>query len=949
MINIEVEKLRQEFRTRVLDQDCHWRILYVARRRGVLADSASSLCRALRNLGHHVLELDFDRHADLVHEPSAGGTGAAGAYLRLDRVESLLHAFAPQIIVCCTDGATIRDEDAAELKGRGVVLIGITLGDPDALPVARSQACAFDLHTTNAAGCVPLYRAGGAENTFHFPFGIDSGFVAQEVTSTSDLEADIVCFGDGNAARNRVMARLAEHFKVRAHGTGWSLPDSEPLTGERRLQAARAALVHVFFSDTPTSDNLVGPEVFEAVGSGALLCAPRFPEMERLFAYGDEILGFQDAKDLLAGIRSVLVDRERYNAMTAGAMRRLLAEHLYEHRWTRLFAELLDAAAAASAWLGEARAGTILSTLEASRPRAKQVIVSGYYGAGNAGDEMILQSLIEAIEAGDSAAQVSVAAESPETAERLHGRQSFNRKSLAESLQAARTASTVVLGGGGLWQDYAFDATGGLASLFEAPKRSVSGTAVLPLMARIFGAGFHVAGLGVGPLENQDARRLARFLCDQADSILVRDGDSRALLMASGVPGDRIQAAPDPVYALSLSPPPPPVEIEAFREAGYVVLGVNLRTWNRPEAQGLVEAIAGALRTIAREQPLAIVAIPMQYAKAGDQEVLRVLGSTLGEDIPCFLPRIQPADSALAGTIAALDGMLCMRLHAALLAHRLRRPVVGLSYDPKVRRHFEELGRGDRCLELPVAEAALVDALRSLMLEKGRLPDEVGARVAACEREAAKALARLSRTLAMVPDRRALFGVPQQPLASRARGASQTAAPQKRAVAAVSARFVAITASAGGGVAVPENARFGRGNALTAWLATPQPQPGDVMSVTAEIELAAADYSGEIEVELELRSAYVNPDVVGKLEYALSAGGRTLVEELSLTDEPLRVRLLTEIRMQARVELIVRAREQCFHSAAWPRASRVTLALLGARPSTHGQPLSLIADRGRLV
>ena len=81
------------------------------------------------------------------------------------------------------------------------------------------------------------------------------------------------------------------------------------------------------------------------------------------------------------------------------------------------------------------------------------------------------------------------------------------------------------------------------------------------LLARTHGAPLHVFGLGVGPLNDEPAKRYLRFLGEECASITVRDVESSAIL--EGIDGwsPEVEVRPDPVYAVDLSDPRTPDEL----------------------------------------------------------------------------------------------------------------------------------------------------------------------------------------------------------------------------------------------------------------------------------------------------------------------------------------------------------------------------------------------------
>jgi len=948
--NPRIARMRAELATRNFDQGVHWRILFLGRSVNGSTDIVSCLSRSLRNLGHRVLDIDLKRHRGMVDNPGRAQGGNGPVYVRVTELEPVLERFAPQMIVCCAGGLTFHPADAQALKQRGIVLVGLTLSDPDVFPSVHPHAHVFDFHTTNARVAMPMYRDAGIHNTLYFPFGIDRGFVTQVVPAAPELAADVICIGHATSRpeRNAVMKGLAAELNVRTYGRGWELPNSEVVEGRRMVQASREGRVHVNFPLTRAGYINIKCGVFESVGSGALVATGRFEEMADFFRYDEEILGYDDEADLLKQLQAVLQEPERYREMTERAFERLVSEHLYEHRWMALFDQILSIAGSGGSWLGDERGARVRDILSESLPRAKHVLLSGFYGASNAGDELILRSISERLEAADPAAQVWVGAENPEQVERRHGLQAFTRRNLPQALHAARTASATVLGGGGLWHDYTFERSGGMLGFFQMPQISIAGFGALPLMGRMFGAPFHVVGMGVGPLAEPDARRMVRFLAMQAESILVRDTESAGLLEASGVPAELVQQAPDVVYGLQLPASPEPIEVGALRAQGRRIVGLNLRPWAHVDEDALVEEVIQALLAVGQAQPLALVGIPMQAGDRIDPMMLARVATRIGEQVPTVVLRAPLSPEDLVATLASLDVLVSMRLHACLLAHRLGRPVVGIAYDPKVANHFAELGRTAQCLPLPLPDLGLERALQAALDEEGKLPVDVLARLRQLEADASAALDGVAQRVAAAPGRQVVFEVPRFDAPSRiAAPAVPDAAPpiNQAAATAATAKITGLAHVTAGAIRMPVDAKL-PDNGLRAWLTVEEPNVGDAMEVSGIIEVPG---QGDVELDLVLQAPYKNEKALKRIFYRLELGERwRFTEDLAAYDKPVQFRLFVRAPAKIPVSLAVYVERTCFSSSAWPRLSQVGLELGALRHGEHGVRLQLVGSRGNL-
>ena len=374
------------------------------------------------------------------------------------------------------------------------------------------------------------------------------------------------------------------------------------------------------------------------------------------------------------------------------------------------------------------RIAETLDALPAPRsPRTppRVVLVSGYYGAGNRGDELLLATLARTLEEGLEDVQVVVAANDPAAVERVHGLPAFARADLTAAEEHAARATAVVLGPGGHWHDYSIAAAGGLAGAFRGTRVSPAHMAQLPLLVAGYGGRVIVHGMGVGPLEDPAARAAVRLTGRVSHAVSVRDEASRALLepLAADWPAP-VTVAPDVVYGLDL----PECAPAGAEDEGWIA--VSLRPWGddadrrRELLREVVAAAAG--------RGLRIVGIPMQPTDTAPLDELGAVAEA--EGVPVTILAADAPDDDVLRALGGARAAVTMRLHAALLRHRTRGTAVGLAYDPKVLAHFAELGRAEDALPLEV-DPALFRARLEAALDSVRLP--ATAALAVAEREAA--------------------------------------------------------------------------------------------------------------------------------------------------------------------------------------------------------------------
>lgn len=331
-----------------------------------------------------------------------------------------------------------------------------------------------------------------------------------------------------------------------------------------------------------------------------------------------------------------------------------------------------------------------------STPR--RLLISGYYGFGNAGDEAILAGLIEGFRQRAPEAELTVLSGDPGATMAEHGVIAVPRGLLA-TRHHVRSSDLVISGGGGLLQD---------VTSWRSPLYYL---AVMALGRR---AGRPVAFVGqsVGPLRRPAIRWLARRVLSGVGALAVRDRVSREALLGLGL-GREVEVTADLAFLMS---PPTEEEMEAARRKAGLPAGEGpvAAVALRPDAAGeggedmagrLGEAIGGVCGELGL-RPLLVAMQPSQDVEfAGRAAAGMPLG--LGGVAP-----VMPARELLA-LIAGCDLLIGMRLHALVFAALAGVPLVGISYDPKVDGLMEQLGMEAAVSSKRLDQAALRESIRT--------------------------------------------------------------------------------------------------------------------------------------------------------------------------------------------------------------------------------------------
>ena len=311
---------------------------------------------------------------------------------------------------------------------------------------------------------------------------------------------------------------------------------------------------------------------------------------------------------------------------------------------------------------------------------ARSVLLCGYYGEHNLGDDALLESLLGQLPA--SVTPLVTAYDQP-MVEARHGVATVQRRSLGQVLRALSRCRALVLGGGSLLQD-------------STSFRSLVYYAALILAARLQGQPVLLWAQGLGPLRRRRSRLLARLLLPLATAISWRDAASARLARQLGC------GAPHGADAVWALPPQPWIG-----RGGPVVV-----CW-RPTA--LVDpagwsVLLQALEQLAESQNRQVLWLPFHGAQ--DQPLLhQLIDQGL---VPPALQRrsrqIEAQTPSEAMAVFRSAGLVvAMRLHALILAALSGAPVAALSYDPKVRAAAAAIGCG--CVDLADGQVSASDLL----------------------------------------------------------------------------------------------------------------------------------------------------------------------------------------------------------------------------------------------
>lgn len=301
------------------------------------------------------------------------------------------------------------------------------------------------------------------------------------------------------------------------------------------------------------------------------------------------------------------------------------------------------------------------------------IVISGYYGFSNTGDESILWSIIKELKKNVEEVNITVLSNTPRETATRYGVNAVNRYSFWEIVRTMKKADLFISGGGSLLQDVT-----SIRSLFYYLG--------LISLARKMGVPVAVYSNGVGPLRFMISRWVTALVLNKVQHISVRDTASRRLLERIGVKLP-IHTAADPVFMLKPRDSTQGIEIlkkhKLELKAKQILMGISVRPWANQTAYR--EKIAKAADFTARELDAKIVFLPFNRKK-DVEESLKIV-ELMEQEAVVIDEELDPEE--MLNLVSCMDLLLGVRLHSLIFAAVAGVPFIGVSYDPKIDSFME--------------------------------------------------------------------------------------------------------------------------------------------------------------------------------------------------------------------------------------------------------------------
>ncbi|MEW9670778.1 polysaccharide pyruvyl transferase CsaB [Ammoniphilus sp. 3BR4] len=301
----------------------------------------------------------------------------------------------------------------------------------------------------------------------------------------------------------------------------------------------------------------------------------------------------------------------------------------------------------------------------------KKVLISGYYGFDNAGDDTVLFGIISSLRKHHPAIDIAVLSNKPRETTALFGIPAYNRWSFSTILRQLKRADLLLMGGGSLLQD-------------ATSPRSVMYYLSIVTMAKLLNKPVIFFAQGFGPITHPLSKILIKTIVNKVDVITVRDQGSADDMRSLGVTRP-IHITADPAVTIRASDVDLSLAKPKLVPNEKKSIAISIRKWkNEENYKKVIAQMADELI----QKNWNVYFLPMQYPAdvAPSRDIIRYMnepGAILLDEQMNF--------QQIISFIGNMDFVIGMRLHSIIIAAVLGVPFVGISYDPKIDRFIERV------------------------------------------------------------------------------------------------------------------------------------------------------------------------------------------------------------------------------------------------------------------
>ncbi len=311
-----------------------------------------------------------------------------------------------------------------------------------------------------------------------------------------------------------------------------------------------------------------------------------------------------------------------------------------------------------------------------------RILIAGYYGFSNIGDEAILEALITKLRNKFNDTKIEVLSANPDKTSKKYNIECVDRKNIFKIIRAIKKCNLLIVGGGSLLQDV-------------TSKKSIYYYLAIIYIGLFLKKKIVMYSQGIGPINEKYNRRLTKSILNKVDYITVRDENSKSELMSMGVSKDIVEVTADPVVGLESTSKEIGLKILKKNSYSFNVnkptIGFAFRYWK--DNKKISRILVDVAKKLSSELDVNIVCIPFHHSE--DIMLIEDIEKDL-VDKAVFIKERYGVNEVLS-IIQNLDMLVGVRLHSLIFSAVAQVPMIAVSYDPKVDFFMQSLGLEALC------------------------------------------------------------------------------------------------------------------------------------------------------------------------------------------------------------------------------------------------------------
>lgn len=303
----------------------------------------------------------------------------------------------------------------------------------------------------------------------------------------------------------------------------------------------------------------------------------------------------------------------------------------------------------------------------------KEILISGYYGFRNSGDDALLKAIIQDLKKYKESPNIVVLSANPEETMEYYRVKSINRLNLVSVLKHMRKADMLISGGGTLIQD-------------RTSTKSLWYYLSIITMALRNNVKVMLYSNGIGPLVKSRNIKRTKNVLEKVNLITLRDEESFKTLRDMGITNPMVKVTADPALGLDLADKNRGIEILSKEGVpkNSKILDVSIRRWQNLDAN-FEDEIAAVCDYAYEKYGYYTVFLPMQSSR--DLAILQSVKRKMKNKSTLIKARYSVED--VMSIMKCFDICIGMRLHTLIYSAVNAVPLIGIVYDPKISSFME--------------------------------------------------------------------------------------------------------------------------------------------------------------------------------------------------------------------------------------------------------------------